>query len=80
MSRNLKKMSLENSACKSKKKDMGMCLSPGTMCLSVCGVKKCVLVAVLLTKNLVKSSELVELMRWGGGGGQRKGGNVLKSQ
>ncbi len=72
-------MSLETSASESGEKYVNEFMFAGKMCLTDCGVENCaVRFVILLMKNVSKSSA-VRVDEGGGGRGQRREENVLKS-
>ncbi len=72
-------MSLETSASESEEKYVNKFMFAGKMCLTDCGVENCaVRFVILLMKNVAKSSA-VRVNEGGGGGGQWRKENVLKS-
>ncbi len=71
-------MNLEISASESGEKYVNKFLFAGTMCLTDCGVENCAARFVILLMKNVPNSSAVRVDE-GGGGGQRREKNVLKS-
>ncbi len=71
-------MNLEISASESGEKYVNKFLFAGTMCLTDCGVENCAVRFVILLMKNVPNSSAVRVDE-GGGGGQRREKNVLKS-